>query len=191
LLEREGWLDAGGDGVLVRNKVRFSFVLKVPAGDQLRTVVAAAVQQQLRQVKIEVKIEQVERATFWQEVAARKYDAWLAGFSVPLQMQLDDLWGSDLTKYPFNLTGFRDARIDRILAAARTLKAETDGAPLWKEFQEIVGEEQPCTFLYWINSIVAVNRRVHGTHIGVLGTMHRAWEWDVGAAGRAGPTTSR
>jgi peptide/nickel transport system substrate-binding protein len=191
LLEREGWLDAGGDGVLVRNKVRFSFVLKVPAGDQLRTVVAAAVQQQLRQVKIEVKIEQVERATFWQEVAARKYDAWLAGFSVPLQMQLDDLWGSDLTKYPFNLTGFRDARIDRILAAARTLKAETDGAPLWKEFQEIVGEEQPCTFLYWINSIVAVNRRVHGTHIGVLGTMHRAWEWDVGVAGRAGPTTSR
>ena len=191
LLSREGWKDAGGDGILVRNGVRFSFVLKVPAGDQLRTVVAAAVQQQLRQVKIEMKIEQVERATFWQEVTTRKYDAWLAGFSVPLQMQLDDLWGSDLAKYPFNLTGFRNARVDRILAAARALKVETDGAALWKEFQEIVHEEQPCTFLYWINSIVAVNRRVHGTRIGVLGTMHNAWEWNVGNTGQAGTTTSR
>jgi peptide/nickel transport system substrate-binding protein len=190
LLEREGWKDAGGDGILVRNKVRFSFILKVPAGDQLRTVVAAAVQQQLRQVKIEMKIEQVERATFWQEVTTRKYDAWLAGFSVPLQMQMDDLWGSDLAKYPFNLTGFRNARVDRILATARSLKRETDGAALWKEFQKIVHEEQPCTFLYWINSIVAVNRRVHGTHIGVLGTTHNAWEWDVGNAGQVGAATS-
>jgi peptide/nickel transport system substrate-binding protein len=191
LLEREGWKDTGGDGILVRDKVRFSFVLKVPAGDQLRTVVAAAVQQQLKQVKIDMKIEQVERATFWQEVTTRKYDAWLAGFSVPLQMQLDDLWGSDLAKYPFNLTGFRNARVDSILAAARNLKSETDGAALWKEFQRIVHEEQPCTFLYWINSIVAVNRGVRGTRIGVLGTMHNAWEWHVGPAGQADASTSQ
>jgi peptide/nickel transport system substrate-binding protein len=184
LLEREGWKDTDGDGILDRNKVRFSFVLKVPAGNQLRTVVAAAVQQQLRQVKIEMRIEQVERSTFWQEVTTRKYDAWLAGFSVPLHMQLDDLWGSDLRKYTFNLTGFRNARIDKILAAARTLKAETDGASLWKEFQTIVHEEQPCTFLYWINSIVAVNKRVRSTRIGVLGTTHQAWEWHLDEAGQ-------
>jgi peptide/nickel transport system substrate-binding protein len=179
LLDREGWKDTGGDGVRVRNNVRFAFVLKVPAGDQLRTVVAAAVQQQLRQVNIEMNIEQVERAAFWQDVTARKYDAFLAGFSVPLQMQLDDLWGSDLGKYPFNLTGFQNARVDSLLAAARDLRSETDGAPLWKEFQKIVHEQQPCTFLYWINSVVAVNRGVRGTHVGVLGTMHNAWEWHV------------
>jgi len=179
LLEEEGWRDSDGDGVLDKNGLRFSFVLKVPAGNQMRTVVAAAVQQQLRHVKIEMRIEQVERATFWQEVTMRKYDAWLAGFSVPLQMQLDDLWGSDLQKYPFNLMGFQNARVDSILAAVRSLKAESDGALLWREFQEIVQEEQPCTFLFWINNIVAVNKRVRGTRIGVLGTLHHAWEWHV------------
>jgi len=190
LLEREGWKDTDGDGILDKNKVPFSFVLKVPAGNQLRTVVAAAVQQQLKQLKIDVKIDQVERSTFWQEVTTRKYDAWLAGFSVPLQMQLDDLWGSDLRKYPFNLTGFRDARIDKILATVRTLKSETDGALLWKEFQKIVHDEQPCTFLYWINSIVAVNKRVRDTHIGVLGTTHQAWEWHLDTVGSEGSVTS-
>ncbi len=183
LLEREGWKDTDHDGVLDNKGVRFSFVLKLPAGNQLRNVVAAAVQQQLKNVKIEMKIEQIERGTFWQEVATRKYDAWMAGFSVPLQMQLDELWGSDLAKYPFNLTGFQNVRVDEILATARTLTSETDGAALWKEFQEIVHEEQPCTFLFWINNIVAVNDRVHGTHIGVLGTAHHAWEWHVNTGG--------
>ncbi|MEK9136729.1 MAG: hypothetical protein AAB393_06360, partial [Bacteroidota bacterium] len=81
--------------------------------------------------------------------------------------------------YPFNLTGFRDKRIDRILAAVKGLQAEIDGASLWKEFQVIVHEEQPCTFLFWINNIVAVNKRVRGTSIGILGTTHRAWEWHL------------
>jgi peptide/nickel transport system substrate-binding protein len=183
LLERDGWKDTDGDGVLEKNGIRFSFALKVPAGNQLRNVVATAVQQQLKNVHIEMRIEQVERGTFWQEVTTRKYDAWLAGFSVPLQMQLDDLWGSDLVRYPFNLTGFRNSRVDKILTAARALKSETDGTALWKEFQRIVHEEQPCTFLYWINNIVAVNRRVHGTRVGVLGTTHRAWEWNVDRSG--------
>ena len=190
LLEQEGWKDTDGDGILDKDTMRFSFVLKVPAGSQLRTVVATAVQHQLRQIHIDMRIEQVERATFWQDVTARKYDAFLAGFSVPLQMQLEDLWGSDLDKHPFNLTGFRDARIDKILVAAGILSTETDGAALWKEFQKIIQEEQPCTFLYWINNIVAVNRRVHGTHIGVLGTTHRAWEWHIDTVGQAGAASS-
>jgi peptide/nickel transport system substrate-binding protein len=191
LLEKEGWKDTDGDGILDKHGIRFSFVLKVPAGNQLRNVVAAAVQQQLKQVKIDMRIEQIERGTFWQEVTTRKYDAWLAGFSVPLQMQLDDLWGSDLAKYPFNLTGFRNARVDKILATARTLRSEIDGAALWKEFQEIVHEQQPCTFLYWINNIVAVDKRVHGTRIGVLGTAHHAWEWYVDAGGAVASASLR
>ena len=186
LLAGEGWKDTDNDGILDKNGAAFSFVLKVPAGNQMRNSVATAVQQQLRQIHIDMKIEQVERGTFWQEVTTRTYDAWLAGFSVPLQMQLDDLWGSDLQKYPFNLVGFRNRRVDEILAAARLLQLETDGAPLWKEFQEIVQREQPCTFLYWINNIVAVNARVRGTQVGVLGTTHNAWDWYIGSSKATG-----
>ena len=183
LLKKEGWHDSDGDGVIDRHDVRFSFALKVPSGNQLRNVIAATIQQQLRNIGIEMQIEQVEKGTFWEEVTTRKYDAWLAGFSVPLQMQLDDLWGSDLQKYPFNLTGFRNARVDQLLASARSLAREVDGADLWKEFQVILHDEQPCTFLYWINSIVGVNTRVKGTNVGVLGTTHKAWEWYVGEGG--------
>lgn len=182
LLEQEGWRP-GNDGVRARNGVRFEFTLKVPAGNQLRSVVATAVQQYLKDVGVRMKIEMVERGTFWGEVMERKYDAWLAGFSVPLQMQLEDLWRSDLEAYPFNLTGFRNSRVDTILAATRRLADETAGRSLWREFQLIVHHEQPCTFLFWINNIVGMNTRVGGTDIGVLGTTHRAWEWHVNGRG--------
>jgi peptide/nickel transport system substrate-binding protein len=182
LLGKDGWKDSDGDGVLDKNGVKFSFTMNLASGNQLRDVIATVIQQQLRDVRIEMKIEQVERGTFWNNLMRRKYDAWFAGFSVPLQMQLDDLWGSDLKKYPFNLAGFRNQRVDQILAEAKKLSKESDGANLWKEFQIIVHNEQPYTFLFWINNIVGVNKRVKGTHVGILGTTHKAWEWYVGDA---------
>jgi peptide/nickel transport system substrate-binding protein len=179
LLTREGWNDSNGDGVLDKNGVRFSFAMKLASGNQLRDAIAVVVQQQLKEIKIEMRIEQVERATFWNDMMQRKYDAFFAGFSVPLQMQLDDLWSSDLRKYPFNLAGFRNTRVDEILAATKTLTREADGAALWREFQTIIAREQPYTFLFWINNIVGVNRRIEGTQVGILGTTHKAWEWSV------------
>jgi peptide/nickel transport system substrate-binding protein len=177
LLASEGWSARDRDGVLRKDGRRFEFTVTTPTGNQLRMVVAAIIQKELKEIGIQMNIRQVERGTFWQDVTARRYDAFLAGFSVPLQMQLEDLWGSDLNRYPFNLTGFRNARADRILAEARNLRNETDGADLWKEFQVIVQKEQPCTFLFWVNTITGVNTRVGGSDIGVLGTTHHAWKW--------------
>ncbi len=179
LLASEGWKVRDRDGVLLRKGKRFEFTLVIPTGNQLRMEIAAIIQKQLKDIGIQMNIRQVERGTFWQEVTARRYDAFLAGFSVPLQMQLDDLWGSDLARYPFNLAGFRNARVDRILEEARNLRNETDGADLWREFQVIVQKEQPYTFLFWINTVTGVNKRVRGADISVLGTTHHAWNWST------------
>jgi peptide/nickel transport system substrate-binding protein len=179
LLAQEGWRDADGDGVLEKNGTPFSFALKLASGNQLRDVVATVIQQQLKDIKVAMSIEQVERGTFWNDLMQRKYDAWFAGFSVPMQMQLDDLWGADLTKYPFNLVGFQNKRISEILAAAQSDIPESEKADLWKEFQTIVHREQPYTFLFWINNIAAMNTRLQGTQVGILGSTYRAWQWHL------------
>jgi peptide/nickel transport system substrate-binding protein len=179
MLEKEGWRDRNGDGVLDKGARKFSFVLKITAGDQLRSNIAAIVQNELRALKIDVQIEQVERSVFWKDLMQKKYDAWIAGFSVPLQMQLDELWGSDLKQSPFNLVSFQNKRVDEILKGAKLVQRETDHAAAWKEFQVILYNQQPCTFLYWMNGLVAINKRIKGTDIGILGTLHHAWEWDA------------
>ena len=177
LLSEAGWKDVEGRETLEKGGKKFSFVLKIPAGNELRQMMATIIQNQLRTLKIEVNIEQLDRATFWSDLMDRKFDAAIAGFNVPLQMQLDELWGSDLSKARFNLTGFQNARIEEILEGARHVKKETDHAGAWKEFQVILQEEQPCTFLYWLNDLVAINNRLQGTNIGVLGISYHAGDW--------------
>lgn len=187
LLREEGWRDTDGDGVLDRNGTKFSFTLKVPAGNQLRATIATIVQRALRTMGAEMKIEQVERSAFWNAVGGKQFDACIAGFSVPLQMQLDEMWGSDLERSRFNIPSFRNRRADEILAGARRVARETDYAASWKEFQALLQREQPCTFLYWLNDLVAVNKRVRGTNMGILGIAYRAEEWHtepVVASGR-------
>jgi peptide/nickel transport system substrate-binding protein len=179
LLAGEGWKDTDGDGILEKRNRKFSFELKVPAGDELRSRVATVVEEQLRAVGIEVRIEQVEKSVFWQDLMQKKYDAWIAGFEVPLQMMLDEFWGSDLEKYPFNLVSFQNKRVDEILAAAEGRVREEETSHLWKEFQSIIQREQPCTFLFWVDTPVGVNKRVQGPSIGVLGITQQAWQWSV------------
>jgi peptide/nickel transport system substrate-binding protein len=179
LFAEAGWRDTNGDGVLDRGGRKFSFVLKITAGDQLRSNIATIVQTELHALKIDVQIEQVERSVFWKDLMRKKYDAWIAGFSIPLQMQLDELWGSDLRQSPFNLVSFQNKRVDEILKGAKRIHKETEYAAAWKEFQVILHNEQPCTFLYWLNGLVVINRRVQGAEIGVLGTLHHAWEWHI------------
>jgi peptide/nickel transport system substrate-binding protein len=179
LLAEAGWRDSNGDGILDRNGVNFSFVLKIPSGNDLRATIATVIQNQLHAVGIEVRIEQLERAVFWEDLMTRKFDAAIAGFSVPLQMQLDELWGSDLGKARFNLTGFQNKRIQEILTGAKRVQNEIDHGGAWKEFQVILQKEQPCTFLYWMNDLVAVNNRVKGTEMGVLGVSYHAGNWHL------------
>jgi peptide/nickel transport system substrate-binding protein len=177
LLAAEGWIDRDGDGIREKGGHRFSFPLIFPAGDQFYLDIANLVQRQLREVGIDVHLQPVDGSVFFPTLMEKKYDACVAGFEVPLQIQMDDFWNSDLQRYPFNVVSFRNRRVDQILASARRSVKEVETGPLWKEFQAIMHQEQPCTFLFWSSRLVGVNRRVHGTSIGILGTLYHAWEW--------------
>jgi peptide/nickel transport system substrate-binding protein len=189
LLQEEGWRAGGSDRVLRKAGTKFSFTLLMPAGNPLRAAIAAIVQSQLAKINIEVKIEQLERSAFWARVMDKDFDACIAGFNVPLQMELDELWGGDLERCRMNLPSFRNARIDEILAGAKHVARESDYAREWKEFQAILQREQPCTFLYWMNDLVAVRTGVRGTGISTLGMTHGAEEWTRADAG-SGATAS-
>ncbi len=179
ILADEGWSDSDGDGWLDKDGEKFGFTLSITAGDPRRSFAAVVIQNQLKAVGIDVAIEQVEPPVFWRSIMQKQFDAWIAAFSVALQLDLEELWGSDLAKNPFNTVSFQNDRADEILQAAKAVKKEVDASSLWKEFQSILHDEQPCTFLYWMDTIVGVNERVQGTEIGILGSTHHAWNWYV------------
>ena len=177
LLQQLGWKSAGRQGVLQKNGREFSFALCVPTGSPFWSSVATIVQEQLRAVNVKATIEHVERAVYWQSLLEKKYDAWIAGFEVPLQMQQQEFWSSDLAKNPFNISSYRNARVDQLLTAAQFSVNPRDAGEMWKELQTILLRDQPFTFLFWEDRIVAMNSHLRGTVINVLGTLQSAPQW--------------
>ncbi len=182
LLTEEGWTDSDGDGILDRRGVRFSFILKVPSGNGMWSEIATVVQKQLRDIHVDARIEFVERSVFWPDLLAKKYDAWIAGFEVPLEMRLDDMWGSDLQKNPFNVLSYRQPAVDRLLKHLRTLRTSIGGAADIRAIQTLIAEDQPCTFLFWERGMIGLSRRVRGVHSTVLAMTHDAWNWETAPA---------
>jgi peptide/nickel transport system substrate-binding protein len=181
LLEADGWHDANRDGVLEKDGRTFSFVLNVPSGGVLWTEIATVIQQQLREVKIRVTIQQTERSVFWPSLVNKKFDAWVAGFEVPLDVRLDGMWHSDLATHPYNFLSYRNRAVDDLLKRVRFGMDRAQAAADLRQIQSIIARDQPCTFLFWERGRLGVNRRLKGMHNSTLAVTHDAWDWQVGS----------
>ncbi|MCU0411087.1 MAG: ABC transporter substrate-binding protein [Bacteroidetes bacterium] len=179
LLEAEGWKDRDGDGILDKDGKPFAFVLRVQSGVTLWADIATVIQQQLRAVKIEAIIQQAERPVFWSDLINKKYDAWVAGFEVPLEVRLDDMWHSDLETHPLNIASYRNPEVDKLLQRVRSVTNQPLAARDLKAIQSILAADQPFTFLFWERGRIAVNRRVANVHANVMAMTSDAWDWQV------------
>ncbi|NOY05930.1 MAG: ABC transporter substrate-binding protein [Chlorobi bacterium] len=180
LLAMAGWTDTDGDGILDHNGRKFEFTLRYNAGNARRAYAANIIQDNLKKLGIIVKIEAVEGVVFYEKIARKEYDAFLAGFSVGLAIDPSDRWGSDI-RNPMNHAGFMNTRVDELIRYGQNVKSYLEAAPFWKELQAILHEEQPFTFLYWIEEIVGINNRLQNTKVGILGAMNEMWNWTIGS----------
>jgi peptide/nickel transport system substrate-binding protein len=178
LLRAAGWFDTDGDGILDKDGVRFEFTLNYNAGNLRREYVATVVQDNLKQLGIKVNISSSEANVHKQNIDQKKYDAFVAGFSVGLAIDPSSRWGD--IHNTFNSTGFTHPRINELIKLGMNVSDEKDAAKYWKEMQEILHEEQPCTFMYWIKDIIGVNRRIKSTNINILGVLDNMWDWKIG-----------
>ncbi len=176
LLKAEGWLP-GPDGILQKNGRKFSFVLYTNAGNARRNYASVIIQQNLRAIGIECKLDVQESNVFFENLQSRKLDAWMAGWSIGLEIDPLDVWGSDLKKSRFNFTGYRNPRIDRICELAKQKMEATGARAYWQEYQDIIHRDQPVTFLYWIKETHGFNKRIEGAELNISGTFYNVDDW--------------
>src|ERR1035437_8134281 len=179
LLTGEGWKDLNKDGIIEKNGVPFSFTLNYAGGNPRREFAATVIKNNLKAIGIDVKTEPLEQGVFMEKMFSHKLNAWLAGWSVPIPLDLKPYWFSDLTQAPFNLTGYKNSAADELLENIDKSKAGNYKNILFKKLQEILYEDNPVTFLYWIDNIVAYNDRLENIKITPLGSVHHCWFWSV------------
>ncbi len=176
LLRAEGWLP-GPDGILQKQGRKFSFVLYTNAGNARRNYASVIIQQNLRSIGIDCKLDVQESNVFFESLQQRKLDAWMAGWSIGLEIDPLDVWGSDLNKSRFNFTGYQNPRVDELCNLAKQKMDPVGARPYWLEYQEILHRDQPITFLYWIKETQGFNRRIEGEELNISGTFYNIDDW--------------
>jgi peptide/nickel transport system substrate-binding protein len=185
LLAEAGWIDTDGDGT--RDKIvngqktdlRFSFLLN--AGNESRERIALFLVDEFKRVGVDVRVQKLEWSVFLENLRTHKFDCYIGAWvnddipSDPYQ-----LWHSTQSKVKgSNYVGFVNRRADEIMEANRV---EFDAAKrelLMHEFQRIVVEEQPYTFL-WLQHYPSVyNKRLGNVSFYTIRPGYHPPSWSI------------
>jgi len=181
LLADAGWSDHDGDGWLDRDGVPFRFTLLTNQGNDVRRQVAELVQQQLKELGIDVQIRVIEWSTFVHEfIDQRRFEAVLLGWNLSRDPDLYDLFHSSKTKEgEYNFVGYANPEVDRLLVEGRRTFDQAARQTIYRQVHRLLAEDQPYTFLFVPDSLPVVHRRIRGVRASPIGIGYNLIDWYV------------
>jgi len=168
LLDDAGWVP-GSDGIRVKGGVRLSFTNSTTAGNQLREQLQQFLQQTLKDVGIEMKIQNMPAAVLFA-------DFWLKSQFHSIMHGQDYLTGADPDTSDFflstnsaakgggglNFWQYANPEVDKLLAEGGKLFVPEQRRPIYAKIQEIVRNDLPFITMFQ-------NARVRGYKEGING----------------------
>lgn len=180
LLAEAGWTP-GPDGIL-RNAEgrRFQFTLNTNLGNQTRADIAQIVEAQLRRIGIDVRIQILEWGTLLDRIntpSLRDFDAVLIGWRTEFRIDDSDLFHCARRDTPFQWVGHCDPRLDALLDTLPLIVDREEALPLWREYQRLIAEQQPYTFIFFQERMHGVHNRLRNVHPDPRGDWYGISRW--------------
>jgi peptide/nickel transport system substrate-binding protein len=179
-LETLGWTDTDGDGILDKDGVPLQFTLLTNSGNKRRANASIIIQATLKDAGVKVDLESVESNTFFERLRKKDYEAALSGWSAGLFVDPTVIWHSG-PEYEFNFVTYKNERVDELIEAGLREPDPAKSGPMWQEMQQLIYDDQPYAFLYWMDEIVGVNERFEDPKIDVQGALRDLHTWWVPA----------
>jgi peptide/nickel transport system substrate-binding protein len=146
--------DAGFDGGL-------EMTLRVSAADPTAMPLGKLLADELRDLDVSLKVEELGPSALAQVVAARDFD--LCAESVEFQPDPDGyLWSRYHGNGPLNASGWQSARFDEIVDQARAVLDPGERKRLYDEAATILLDESPAIWWFAENSVEAMRANLKG-----------------------------
>ena len=179
ILLENGWSDTDNDGLLEKGSLEFKFDIYLNSGNPRRNYVAQIVKNNLKAVGIEANIKELETGTFIDGLFNGEFDAWIAGWTIPVPIDLNPYWNSNPEIGFLNFSAYQNDEKDYILEKLQTNLSEKEKVKLYKSLQEIFHYDEPVTFLYWFDNIIAYNKKISRINFSILGLVKNAQDWSL------------
>ncbi len=153
--------------------------MEIPSGNPRREFASTVVKNNLKEIGIEMNVEQLEMRAFQNDIINKKVDSYMASWYVPIPIELKPFWYSDLESTPMNLISYRNKYVDKLLEEMDKKISEKKLNALYFKFQKIMHEDEPVTFLYWMDDIVGYNKKIKNIDINPLGVIQECWNWSI------------
>lgn len=204
LLAEAGWTDTDGDGTVDKDGQELAFTMVTNANNRMRVDIVTVIQQQLKEIGVDVTPSTLEFNTFIERLLAKEYQAAVGGWSVGIKASLTSLLGEDAL---FNFVSADNPRMNELMIEAEAERDMEKAKEIWAEAQRIIVDETYYTYLFQLNDLHAIADRFENVNMTAYGWSFNIEEWyvpearqkynvPVGAteiargAGEAGTTTS-
>jgi len=160
--------DAGYPAV---NGVRFHITMKTSTDESAR-LLAAVLQQQLREVGIALDIRTFEFATFFADITKGAYQfhslRWVGGNLDP--DIFEHIFGSNsFAPRRANRTFYSNAQVDRWIQEGRSTLDQQKRKVFYDQIQQVLAEDLPYINLWYLDNVLVHTNRVHGIEVGPSG----------------------
>ena len=176
LLERAGLTYR--NGVLYDGDTQVSFDLIYPSGNKAREGAATVIQQNLKDIGIDVNLQLMEFAamTAILQKYDNSYDLALLGNGFGLDADVSQLIGTGGFN---NYAGFSNEKVDELLKEGLNYIDNEKRAPIYKELALLTNEYLPSVYLYNWDRFTIVNPRLKNVVTSPYSYSHEIEKWDI------------
>ena len=181
LLAQAGWTDTDGDGILDKDGEKFSFTLQVIKGNPTVEQTCTILQQEFKDIGMDVQMQSYEFATWVTEVRdARSGEnmsqAWVCWMTPEAEPDGNFAYfHSSNAETGSNFTSYKSAEADKALEEGRYGLTQEERKEAYHRFQEIIHEDVARDFLFYPETLVAVNSRLKGVQLASLYMYMEQW----------------
>jgi peptide/nickel transport system substrate-binding protein len=178
----EAWWRPGPNGIRQRDGRPFAFTLITQAGFAVRENVAQAIERQLRDVGVDVRMELHDGTAISALWFEGRFDAMLHWWQMPSDPGLTTFFAADRTPPAGrNINYFKDDALTRLLYASDRTVDREERTRLLHRIQAIVADAVPELPLYSITKLDAVPASLqhftgNPTNTGIFWNVH---EWEI------------
>lgn len=166
ILNARGWRDHDGDGVRDKNGQPLAFHILVPTTSVLRRQYAVLLQNQFRAVGARVDIDALEFSVVVQRLNAGNFDTSV------LSRGNDPSPGSGITQSwtrggfgGSNFGRYYNPEFERLVDRAIAAPTQNQARGLWRAAINTINADAPGIFLYSLENVAAVHKRIDNVQI--------------------------
>lgn len=178
MLADAGWTP-GSDGILEKDGERFSFEVKTNQGNKIREDIVVILQQQLKEVGIEVKPLIVEFSSLIADIdpGVWNFEAIVLGWSLGTDPDPSGIFHTKEIEAGLNFTGYSNPELDALMDAQLQELDKDKRKEMIGEIQVGLAEDQAYTFLYYPEEFRALPSNLEGYEFHAKNQLYNINKW--------------